>query len=342
MSDKMYIAEAPSNIAFLKYWGKEDSESQWPWNDSLSMTLSHCMTRTQSLIRSDLQDFLISFDGHVLNSGPKKEKIHRYLSFLKDKFHFDSFLELETENNFPTGSGVASSASGFAALTLSALAAWTDSDSFEELERKGFSLEKLAFLSRLGSGSSCRSFFGGYVVWEKGETSQKQAVKPFLSGYDWKLSDTVVILSEDEKKLSSSEAHKRVPTSPLFKVRLSNMKEKLRSFQSALSKRKMERLGALLEKEALEIHNLIMTAEKPFSYLSDATLEFLCWLRKMREEEGVKAYFTIDAGPNVHVITQEEDTLRFRSLLRKSFPELKFISDEVGSGPKLYVEDILE
>ena len=120
------------------------------------------------------------------------------------------------------------------------------------------------------------------------------------------------------------------------------MKEKLKSFQLALKKRKIERLGALLEKEALEIHSLIMTAEEPFSYLKKETLDFLSWLRETREKEGVKAYFTIDAGPNVHVITEEEDTLKFRSLLRKSFPELKFLSDEVGSGPKLYTEEAEE
>ena len=342
MEGRVFIAEAPSNIAFLKYWGKDDVKAQWPSNDSLSMTLSHCRTRTQSVLRNDLTEFLISFDGQILEDGSKKDKIQRYLSFLKDKFHFDGFLELETENNFPTGSGVASSASGFAALTISSLAAWTGSQTFEDLNEKGFSLEKLAFLSRLGSGSSCRSFFGGYVVWEKGESPENQKVKSFLSGYDWKLSDTVVILSEDEKKLSSSEAHKRVPTSPLFKVRLSNIKEKLKSFQSALEKRKIERLGALLEKEALEIHSLIMTAEEPFSYFKKETLEFISWLRKIREEEGIKAYFTIDAGPNVHVITEEEDTLKFRGLLRKSFPELKFLSDEVGSGPKLYAEEAVE
>ena len=180
MEGKVFVAEAPSNIAFLKYWGKDDAKAQWPSNDSLSMTLSHCRTRTQSVLRKDFTDFLISFDGQILKDGSKKDKIQRYLSFLKDKFHFEGFLEVETENNFPTGSGVASSASGFAALTISSLAAWTGSQTFEDLNEKGFSLEKLAYLSRLGSGSSCRSFFGGYVVWEKGKSPENQEVKSFF------------------------------------------------------------------------------------------------------------------------------------------------------------------
>lgn len=339
MDHKKHIAEVPSNIAFLKYWGKLDPKEQWPTNNSLSMTLKSCTTKTSSNIEEDLRDFEIFFKGEKLHESSFSLKIKKYLNFLKEKYGFKSYLKVETSNNFPTASGVASSASGFGALTLSALAAWTGSENFEKLELKGFSLGEVAYLARLGSGSSCRSLFGGYVLWEKGNSPEEQKVRSLFPASYWQLSDTVVILSKEKKLLGSTEAHKRVLTSPFFKVRISQIEEKQKAFEEALLQKNISRLGELLESEALEIHSLIMTASEPFSYLKDETLEFLSWLRGLRKRTALKAYFTIDAGSNVHVITEEKDTEEFLFFLKKEKPGTPFIKDSVGSGPLLTCEE---
>lgn len=340
MTVKSYIAEAPSNIAFLKYWGKLDHKNQWPSNNSLSMTLNKCHTRTSSIILDDGCEFEIYLDQKKIVGNHFYKKVIAYLTFLKQKYHFKPYLRVKTTNNFPTASGVASSASGFAALTLSALAAWTDSESLLELKEKGFSLDVLSGLSRLGSGSSCRSFYGGYVVWEKGEAHDKQKTKSIMSQKDWDLADTVVILSNEKKHLSSTDAHKRVFSSPLFAPRLALLQERQRAFEKSLSFCDIKSLGPLMEQEALDIHSVIMTAEEPFSYLKKETLDFLVWLRNLRQASGFQAYFTIDAGSNVHVITESKDQKEFLTYLRKDYPTVDFIEDAVGSGPTLVCETL--
>lgn len=126
---KIYKVSAPSNIAFLKYWGKEDGKLQWPSNNSLSMTLSECKTFTEAYAREGLENFSLKKEEGNKQDNSFTLKVIKHLEFLKDKYQFVSFLEVSTHNNFPTASGVASSASGFAALTLAAIAAWTKSSS---------------------------------------------------------------------------------------------------------------------------------------------------------------------------------------------------------------------
>jgi len=336
---KIYKVSAPSNIAFLKYWGKEDEKLQWPSNNSLSMTLSECQTFTKAYAREGLEKFSFKKEEGNKQDNSFNLKVIKHLEFLKKKYQFPSFLEVSTHNNFPTASGVASSASGFAALTLAAIAAWTESSSFEELEEKGFSRETLAHLARVGSGSAGRSLFGGYVVWEKGASSEEQRFRSFLPKSHWDLADTIVILSQEEKSLSSREAHKRVPTSPLFSVRLSGLCERQMLFAQALEKKDIKSLGALLEAESLEIHFILMTAMEPFSYLKDNTLEFLSWLRNLRQETHLEVYFTIDAGANVHVICELSEREKFLFYLKRDFPKTSFLLDRVGDGPKLFVTE---
>ena len=162
MTTKVYEATAPSNIAFLKYWGKSDSSAQWPSNNSLSMTLSNCVTQTKAFVIKGSDQFELFFDGEEILESSFRDKVVKFLTFLKNKFSFEHYLRIDTRNSFPTASGIASSASGFAALTLAALAAWNESESLTDLENHGLSREVLADLARLGSGSACRSLFLWY------------------------------------------------------------------------------------------------------------------------------------------------------------------------------------
>lgn len=303
------------------------------------MTLKNCVTVTKSYIIKGGNQFEVFYDGKELQNNNFKKKVIRFLSFLKHRYSFTHDLRVDTINSFPTASGVASSASGFAALTIAAIAAWTESESFADLEEKGFTREILANLSRLGSGSSCRSFYDGFVLWERGDSSEKQMIKSLYSHEHWKLSNTLVVLSDKEKSLSSSDAHSRVWSSPLFKTRLAQMDERQELFEGFIKKKDLKGLGLLLEQEALDIHNILMTSGRPHNYLTQETQDFLVWLRNLRREKSFEAYFTIDAGANVHVITKKIKQKAFLAYLKEDYPQVPHIEDTVGSGPELSCEN---
>ncbi len=202
-----YVAEVPSNIAFLKYWGKSDVEKQWPANDSFSMTLSHLCTRTTVKVWHGGYDHIISFGGKVLSPDTLfSRRIRKHVDFLSKKFPGSSGekLRIDTHNSFPEECGIASSASGFGALTLGVCAAWSRSETLEELEQKGFDASLLSAFARTGSGSACRSMFEGFVLWEKGPSVDKQRVTSLFSKDHWDLSDTVVLVYTASKSVSSS------------------------------------------------------------------------------------------------------------------------------------------
>ena len=334
-----YKAVVPANIAFLKYWGKRDTQTQWPANNSLSMSLAQSVTTTYAKVLSDIREHQIYFSGQHLNRDSSfGQKAYAYLDFLSKHLSVNTCLHIDTNNSFPTGCGIASSASGFGALTLAAVAAWLQADSLETLEKIGFTRDRLSALARLGSGSSCRSFWGGYVSWKAGNASDQQESVQLFPDTHWDLTDTIVIFSETEKKVSSSEAHRDAWSSPLFEPRLAGIGEKEELMIDAIKEKNIKTLGPLLEQEALEMHAVMMTANPSTCYLASQSTEFLTWLRDLRKRKGIAAYFTIDAGPNIHVISEQKNSSLLHAEIKKSFPNLKFLADHVGSGPTLTQE----
>lgn len=328
-------AIAPSNIAFLKYWGKRDSVRQWPANDSLSMTLSSLATTTEARI-IDAPDHSLSFHKQSVTRGdPRFVKAFRHLDGLAKTFGFSDRLALETSNSFPMGAGIASSASGLAALTLAALSAWTKSSSLADLEGKDFDRQRLAQLSRQGSGSAGRSLWGGFVRWNAGPNPDQQSFDPVFDAKHWALRDSIVLFSKSEKSKSSSDAHGDAWSSPLFRPRLAGSPERMQRMLRALEKCSMSELGPLLEEEALEMHAVMMTATPAQNYLSEAALSFLVDLREARRQGLIEAYFTIDAGPNIHIIHCETERLRLRSWLETRFTDSDLLHDQVGTGPSV-------
>lgn len=326
-----YCATAPSNIAFLKYWGKSAEDTQWPANDSLSMTLANCVTET-SAMRADLRDHQFYF-GNTLyqRSDQRWAKVYQHLDRLSAAFGMRERLIIRSRNSFPDSCGIASSASGFMALTLAALACWNDLESFEAFESHGISRNDLAQCARMGSGSAFRSIFGGYVQWDRGPSPDQQVVQ-MVEG-QWILHDVIVLISEEAKPMSSSEAHRLAWTSPLFPVRLAGSMQRLEHMKDALVQKDMSRLGPLLEIEALEMHAVMMSSTPAVRYFGNATATFLVEVRRMRMELGIPVYFTIDAGPNVHLICEPAMLARIEAELTKS--KRRYIVDQVGSGPSL-------
>lgn len=332
---EIYRVSSPSNIAFLKYWGKKDPVLQWPANDSLSMTLNKLSTRTNAYIQ-DAADHVFHFQGEALGREHKSfHKVFKHLDYLSETFGFEEKLAFSSTNSFPTGAGVASSASGLSALTIAAIAAWTHSATFGELQEKGFSREHLAHLSRIGSGSAGRSLFGGYVQWQAGSHADKQKILPLYEAEHWNLHDTVALFSHTEKSKSSTIAHGDAWSSPLFSTRIAGAPERMQAMLKALHHRDMEALGPLLETEALDMHAVMMTTRPPQYYLTTESTEFLAAFRRARQEGKFEAYFTIDAGPNIHIIHESSQSSALHGWLKEFYPNLSLLLDKVGEGPSL-------
>lgn len=333
-SSVAYKAIVPSNIAFLKYWGKSDEKAQWPANDSLSMTLSDLNTTTSCQ--------LAAVDSIAINGEDIAEhsshKAWRHLQYLREHFERSEPLKIRSHNSFPTGCGIASSASGLGAFTTAVLACWFKAESLSELEQHDISLEQLAHLARLGSGSACRSFYGGYVEWLRNDSPEEQSVKQSFKKDHWSLSDAIALFSKTEKTVGSTEAHRAAPHSLLFKPRLAILPERKRRMLAAINNRDLSVLGPLLEEEALEMHAVIMTAQPATHYLTEKSCEFLAWLRKARRDQGCPVYFTIDAGPNIHLIYETKNHDKVAEFLAQQPYTNDFLWDKVGHGVQLFTD----
>lgn len=333
------VAEVPSNIALVKYWGKRDSLQQWPANDSISMTLSAARTRTIARLLPLGQVDQLTINGHrVAADDPSAQKAFKQLAYLRTTLGFDAPLAIQSSNTFPADCGIASSASGLGALTLAAIAAWTGQTSWDRLIGAGYTRELIAALARRGSGSACRSFFGGFVRWHAGHSPETQSLSvlasPDQSG-PWELSDVIVIISDLRKAVTSTQAHAAAWSSPLFAPRLAGLDQRLKQVEAAIAARNLQLLGDIIESEALEMHAVAMSAEPSAVYMSRETSEFLAWVRARRSEQRLPAWFTLDAGPNPHLICTAEDAQRVADLVHQDFG-YRMIIDTVGTGPTLF------
>lgn len=283
-------AVAPANIAFIKYWGKKDPALRLPLNPSISMNLSACTTTTTV-------EFSKDFNEDSVSEGFDKQRIIEHVDRLRSIVKSEARVRVTTENNFPKSAGVASSASGFAALTVAAAAA---------LDLK-LSENELSALARMGSGSACRSIPDGFVKWE-GE----YAWSLYPSDY-WDLRDIIVIVDNSNKKVSSSEGHDKAITSPYFKKRLQALPKRIKKIEEAFRKRDFRAFGEIIEEECLDMHRVMQTQEPPLYYWNEETKKIM----QIIQERRVPAYFTIDAGPNVHVICEGKNEEKVTEYFKK-------------------------
>lgn len=327
---------APSNIAFVKYWGARDLEAAVPMNRSISMTLRRCVSRCTLELRcpSVPDEIYLADEAGALKPAPDAFAVPvlRHLEQLRRRAGGGVSFRVGARNSFPSSVGLASSASGFAALTLAAARAL-------ELEEDPGALSGLARLS--GSGSAARSVFGGYVEWPGGEGDDMEAPARRLATSDhWDLRDVIAVVGTTPKEVSSREGHRRASTSPHYAARLEAIPRRLASVRAAVRARDLEALGPVLEEEAIELHLVAMSSRPPVFYWSPATLEVVDAVRGMREE-GVGAYFTMDAGPNVHVLCLPGDEPEVASRLAGLAPVRRVIRDGVGEGPSVDAEHLL-
>lgn len=316
-------AIAPSNIAFTKYWGRKDNILRLPANGSISMTLSDLLTTTTVEFSPDYQKDRVTINGGGIEEG-EAERVIKHLDRVRSLSGINLNAKVVSKNNFPAGTGLASSASGFAALTLAATAA------------AGLKLSEkdLSILARQGSGSACRSIPGGFVEWLDGDTSETSYGVQIFPPNWWNIADVVAIFTEEKKDVSSSIGHEAAHTSPFMKARLSWMKEKNQSFKKLIKQRDFDQFGQLLEAEALEFHAITLTQTPYLIYWTPGTLLTMKKTRVWRNG-GLPVYFTVDTGQNIHLFVEQKNIKKLVSKLKKLEGIKSIIVNTPGEGAKL-------
>lgn len=324
-------AKAPTNIAFIKYWGKADSKTRIPLNSSISMNLSDIYTITtvsfeENLKRGDHVEFV----NETVVTEEEYVRMVGVLDRIRNSAQIKKWARVRTQNNFPKACGIASSASGFAALSLAALTA-----TGIELDER-----ELSIFARLASGASCRSIPDGFVKWEKGTGPDDSFAYQLYPPVWWKISDVVVIVTSTMKKVSSTEGHRLALTSPFYAERLKGMDEKIEKIKNTIKERNFSEFGKIVEDEALNMHAICMTSTPPLLYWEPTTIAIMKKVTEWRENGDIESYFTIDAGPSVHVICQKKDAEDLADMLKSISGVERVIINNPSRGAHLIQEHL--
>ncbi|MDQ7030755.1 MAG: diphosphomevalonate decarboxylase [Ardenticatenia bacterium] len=310
-------ADAGANIAFIKYWGVRDEALNLPLNDSISMTLDAARTTTAVEFSPRLADDVLT-----INDKPASEaalrRVSRHLDLVRERAGVTWRARVRSRNTFPMGAGVASSAAAFAALTAAAAAAL-------RLELDGAELSRLA---RRGSGSAARSVYGGYVWWHAGTDDTSSFAELLAPPEHWDVRDVVAVVATAEKAVSSAEGHRLAHTSPFLRARLAQTQRLLPCVREAVLRRELALLGPCIEADALAMHFVMMSSRPPLFYWAPETLALIKAVHLWREA-GLAVYFTIDAGPNVHLICEAADVEQVIARVQA----LEYVREIIVAGP---------
>jgi diphosphomevalonate decarboxylase len=297
-------AQANPNIAFIKYWGNRDDTLRIPSNGSISMNLEGLYTRTTVSFQPSLPFDELIINGHEV-TGAGLARISYILDILRGMANIHEHAEVVSENNFPSGTGIASSASAFAALALAGSTAAGLNLSERELSR----------LARRGSGSASRSIPGGFVEWQAGTNDEDSFAFSIAEPGHWDLVDCVAIISTAHKKTGSAEGHPIAETSLLQAARLADAPRRLDLCRSAILDRDFNAFASIVELDSDMMHAVMMTSTPALHYWKPASLEIMNCVRQWRSE-GIPVCYTVDAGPNVHVICRETQAQFIEQKLR--------------------------
>lgn len=315
-------AIAPSNIAFIKYWGKRDEVLRLPENGSISMCLSNLLTTTTAEFNDKYKEDKIILNGVLEDNGNNRAVKH--LERIRKMAGSNLYAKVVTNNNFPTGTGLSSSASGFAALTLAGAKA------------VGLSLSKkeLSILARQGSGSACRSIPDGFVEWLPGKTSETSYGVSLFAPQYWNIIDVVAVVSREKKDIPTTEGQKLTNTSPFYPVRLANIKNKILKIKKLIENREFTEFGEMVEAEALELHAIMFTSNPSLIYLMPNSLLLMKLVKKWRSE-GLEVYFTVNTGQDIHLICEEKNVKKLENLLKRMSEVKKIIVNKPSKGAVL-------
>jgi diphosphomevalonate decarboxylase len=305
MSSLTATGVACPNIAFIKYWGNCELEARLPANGSISMNLAGLHTHTQVTFDSNLAGDQFVLDGQPANS-PALQRVSAFLAIIRQMAGMALFARVVSENNFPTGAGLASSASGFAALALAASRA-------AGLELNEHELSRLA---RRGSGSACRSIPGGFVEWQVDDCDPDSGAVSIAPPEHWPLSDCIALVNRGHKQIGSIEGHAIAFTSPIQAARVADAPRRLDLCRQAILQRDFDALADVMELDSNLMHAVMMTSTPRLHYWQPATVAVMQAVTEWRQS-GLPACYTIDAGPNVHVICPPEQSEQISRRLRR-------------------------
>ncbi|UDM32733.1 diphosphomevalonate decarboxylase [Lentilactobacillus laojiaonis] len=294
--NNLITAKAHTNIALIKYWGKKNDELIIPQNSSLSLTLDAFYTQTSVIFDESLSNDQLLINSQNANQT-ELSKVSNFLNIIRKMAHIDTSAKVISTNHVPTAAGLASSASAFAALAGAASKA------------AGLDLNKrdLSRLARRGSGSACRSIYGGFVEWQGGHNDEDSFAKPI---YDEEIDINVIALAtnKSQKKISSRTGMKiSVDTSPYYPTWIKVANNDLVELKNAIYKKDFTKLGTISELNAMRMHALTLSANPDFLYFNGDTLNIMNEVKSLRSN-GIECYYTIDAGPNVKVICKSKDS----------------------------------
>jgi len=314
-------AVAHANIALAKYWGKADDRENLPAVPSLSLTLEALRSRTTVSADASLAEDAVSLDG-ALATGRARERVVRLLDEVRALTESKLWLRVESHNDFPTASGLASSASGFAALALGAAHALG----------RPLPVATLSSVARRASASAARSLFGGFVALRLGARS----AEPVLDGAAWPLSMVIAVTAMGPKSVSSTDGMRHtLATSPYYPTWVTSAPALFAEVERAVLGRDLELLGAAVEQSALMMHASMLAARPALVYFSAATLRAMERVRALRRE-GTLAFYTMDAGPHVKVLCQAADAATVSAALALVEGVERVIVS--AAGPAAYVE----
>ena len=311
-------ARAHTNIALIKYWGKSDPILRLPLMSSLSMTLDAFYTDTLIEKTDAKNEFYLN--GKRQNRQAKK-RVFSYLDTLKEKFGYTDNLIVKSTNHVPTSAGLASSSSAFAALAAS----------FCKLYNLDVDKTELSRLARLGSGSASRSIFGGFAIWQKGNSNQSSYAYALDEKPKMDLQLLAVELNTEQKKISSTKGMKDAQSSPFFSTWTNRNQLELDEMIKAIKQNDFTALGSLAELNANEMHAINLTAQPEFTYFMPETIRAIKLVEDLRTK-GIECYYTIDAGPNIKVLCQLKNRKEIIEHFESVFNNVNIVSARFGPG----------
>ncbi len=313
-------ALAHPNIAFIKYWGLADEDRKIPANGSISMNIGCLSTRTTVDYSDHFNEDHLVLNGHEI-SGPALKRVQNFMDQVRRLAGETLFAEITSENNFPIGAGVASSASGFAALALAAASAI------------GLNLSepKLSSLARFGSGSACRSIPDGFAEWRTYPESGESFAYSIAPSDHWSLVDCIAVLDTDHKAVGSESGMRTAVSSPLQDARIKDAEQRLDRCRVAIQDRNFDALAKVTELDSNMMHAVMMTSDPPLFYWQPQSLAIMKAVQSW-QNEGLSVTYTLDAGPNVHVITTKQNMGEVLSRLNQ-FPGVLNVLKGQPAGP---------
>lgn len=331
MSESMKATcKSPANIAFIKYWGKSNPKTRVPQNNSISMCLSDLFSVCTVEFDEKYDKDKVQFLNEKVVKDREIKRIIKVLDRVREKACVSHKAKVATKNNFPKATGIASSASGLSSVTMAAATAVG-----LELDKK-----EMSKLARLASGTACRSIPDGFAEWKKGTSPKNSYAEQIYPPEYWEIVDVVAIVTKKMKKISSTKGHHLADTSPFYKKRIEEIPEKIKKIKSAMKKKDFSEFGQIIEKEALNMHAICMTSQPPILYWEGATMTIMRKVQQWRSQ-GLPVYFTIDAGPTVHVICEKKNSEKIQEKLKEIKGIDRISINRPGKGARLLNEHLV-